>query len=154
MTQTQMEMRAVKAYVQLSKDHDDPFNINQARMFVFDSSQTIWVVSSHSDVYEALEQIQELQNPKLHSMTHLGVETCGWAAPVDDQSDDIPPSEHKERRRCRLVVVIDRNLEVASALGFQNKPLNDIITDNGSARGALSDSVKQAMASIIVQQAS
>ncbi len=153
-----MEVRALKAYVQLQKDHKDPFNSQQARMFTFDSSQTIWVVSSHVDVYEALEQIQDLSNPnpKLQTMTHLGIETCGWAAPVDEtgDNDDTPPSEHPARRRCRLIAVVDRNLEVASALGFQNEPLNKIITDNGSARGALNDAVKEAMAGIIIQQVS
>lgn len=146
-----MEMRAVKAYVQLSEDHLDPFNINQARMFVIDKSKTIWVVSSHADVYEALEQIQQLEDPKLQSMTHLGVETTGWAAPVDTDNDDIAPSMHSQRRRCRLVAVVDRNLEVASCLGFSDSV--ELVTDKGNARGALDDAIKECMAAIVYQQA-
>jgi hypothetical protein len=73
--------------------------------------------------------------------------TCGWAAPIarqdhDDQdaSDDtVPPSQHPQRRRVRLVVVVCDD-GVASVLRFADTP-DDIVTDAGSARGSLADAV-------------
>ena len=79
--------------------------------------------------------------------------TCGWAAPIDrshDRDDDhgddvddanekIPPSQHPQRRRVRLVVVVGDH-GVGSVLRFADTP-KEIVTDAGSARGSLADAV-------------
>ena len=79
--------------------------------------------------------------------------TCGWAAPISRQDhddhddhddhettdDEVPPSQHPQRRRVRLVVVVCDD-GVASVLRFADTP-DDIVTDAGSARGSLADAV-------------
>jgi len=85
--------------------------------------------------------------------------TCGWAAPIDrsdqchdDDDDDaegdddvegddekLPPSQHPQRRRVRLVVVVG-DQGVGSVLRFADAP-KEIVTDAGSARGSLADAV-------------
>ena len=87
-------------------------------------------------------------------MKYLGIETCGWAAPLnnEDGEADVRPSEHEHRRRCRLLALIDRNLDVASIVLFQDDP-EDIIVDNGKAQGLLDEALKRLMACIIYEQA-
>jgi hypothetical protein len=72
--------------------------------------------------------------------------TCGWAAPLpashDDESDDTSltaPSEHPERRRVRLVVVVS-DVGVGSVLRFEDDDEHPIL-DAGAARGPLADAV-------------
>jgi hypothetical protein len=72
--------------------------------------------------------------------------TCGWAAPLpashDDESDDATltaPSEHPERRRVRLVVVVS-DAGVGSVLRFEDDSHHPIL-DAGAARGPLADAV-------------
>jgi hypothetical protein len=84
--------------------------------------------------------------------------TCGWAAPIDkshksaddndnddddDEDDDanekVPPSQHPQRRRVRLVAVVG-DQGVGSVLRFADTP-KEIVTDAGSARGSLADAV-------------
>jgi len=72
--------------------------------------------------------------------------TCGWAAPLpashDDESDDTTltaPSEHPERRRVRLVVVVS-DAGVGSVLRFEDDSDHPIL-DAGAARGPLADAV-------------
>ena len=72
--------------------------------------------------------------------------TCGWAAPLpashDDESDDrelTAPSEHAERRRVRLVVVVS-DVGVGSVLRFEDDNEHPIL-DAGAARGPLADAV-------------
>ncbi|TSA53663.1 MAG: hypothetical protein D4R44_03185 [Actinobacteria bacterium] len=87
-------------------------------------------------------------------MKYLGIETCGWAAPINnaEAADEVRPSQHEGRRRCRLLALIDRNLDVASIVLFEDDP-EDIIIDNGQAEGALDDALKKMMACIIYEQA-
>ena len=72
--------------------------------------------------------------------------TCGWAAPLpaghDDESNDkelSAPSEHPERRRVRLVVVVS-DVGVGSVLRFEDDSDHPIL-DAGAARGPLADAV-------------
>jgi hypothetical protein len=77
--------------------------------------------------------------------------TCGWAAPIDrshesddddvdlDANEKVPPSQHPQRRRVRLVVVVG-DQGVGSVLRFADTP-KEIVTDAGSARGSLADAV-------------
>lgn len=100
--------------------------------------------SDNGDVYELLG------NPfSVHvcaTSDAIGVLTCGWAAPVDDDSDydDLPPSVHPKRRRVRLLVCASRD-GVASVLRFQDDPDNPI-TDEDRASGSLADAVHQLVA--------
>ncbi len=148
-----MEHRALEAYQQLRDQHADPFEMKSCRIFIIDHDNHLEVVSVHKDVYEGLDAIGTLANdPVMHRMKFLGIDTCGWAAPVTDDDLEQPPSVHPNRRRVRLVTLVDRNLQAGSALGFKDEP-DEIITDEGTARGSLADSLKDAMACIVLEQA-
>lgn len=151
-----METRALEAYQRLRDQHADPFNMKVCRIFVIDSDNHMEVVGVHKDVYEGLALMSNLAgDPVMRRMRFLGIDTCGWAAPVtgDNPEDEPAPSTHPSRRRVRLVTLVDRNLEAGSALGFADAP-DDIITDNGTAVGTLADSLKQVMACIVIEQVS
>ena len=109
-----------------------------------DGALRISFLAEHGDVYELLDAPSSAIARMFDAAVVL---TCGWAAPIarqdhDDQdaSDDtVPPSQHPQRRRVRLVVVVCDD-GVASVLRFADTP-DDIVTDAGSARGSLADAV-------------
>ena len=78
-----------------------------------------------------------------------GVQTCAlpicfpvtiWlAAPLnEDGGVDCAPSKHEERRRVRLISIVDRDSNIASILHF-NDTDEDVIDENGDATGSLAD---------------
>ena len=143
----------------------DGFNLPRARLYGVsivdakgiasnqDGALRISFLAEHGDVYELLDA----PSSAIARMFDVAVVlTCGWAAPLDsneqddysrsdDEIDDaideeVPPSQHPLRRRVRLVVAVcDKG--VASVLRFADTP-NDIVTDDGAARGSLADAVK------------
>ena len=143
----------------------DGFNLPRARLYGVsivdakgiasnqDGALRISFLAEHGDVYELLDA----PSSAIARMFDVAVVlTCGWAAQLDSneqddysRSDDeiydaiyeeVPPSQHPLRRRVRLVVTVcDKG--VASVLRFADTP-NDIVTDDGAARGSLADAVK------------
>ena len=132
----------------------DGFNLPRARLYGVSIVDAKGIASNqHGDVYELLDA----PSSAIARMFDVAVVlTCGWAAPLDrnEQDDDsrsddeiddaiddeVPPSQHPLRRRVRLVVAVcDKG--VASVLRFADTP-NDIVTDDGAARGSLADAVK------------
>jgi len=112
-----------------------------------DGALRISFLAEHGDVYELLDAPSSAIARMFDAAVVL---TCGWAAPIsrqdhDDQDDhDVSedasdPSQHPQRRRVRLVVVVCDD-GVASVLRFADTP-DDIVTDAGSARGSLADAV-------------
>ena len=112
-----------------------------------DGALRISFLAEHGDVYELLDAPSSAIARMFDAAVVL---TCGWAAPISRQDhddhddhettdDEVPPSQHPQRRRVRLVVVVcDEG--VASVLRFADTP-DDIVTDAGSARGSLADAV-------------
>ncbi|NDE70739.1 MAG: hypothetical protein EB050_06320 [Actinobacteria bacterium] len=100
-------------------------------------------LAEHGDVYELLDAPSSAIARMFDAAVVL---TCGWAAPIDrdespanEDSSEVPPSQHPQRRRVRLVVTVCDD-GVASVLRFADTP-DDIVTDAGSARGSLADAV-------------
>ena len=131
----------------------DGFDLSRARLYgisIVDEQAVarnengalrITFLAEHGDVYELLEA----QTSAIVRMFDAAVVlTCGWAAPIrgDEENDDesaTPPSQHPERRRVRLVVVVS-DAGVGSVLRFADTP-HDVVTDAGAARGSLADAV-------------
>ena len=148
-----LEQRALDIYRKLKGHHRDPFNMETAQVFIITENEQFQIVGVHQDVYEGLEALTLISSDLImRQMRCIGLETCGWAAPISKDDDETPPSMHRYRRRCRLITIIDRNMECASAIGFSDDPV-DIITDGGNSKGALDDSLKKIMACIIRNQA-
>ena len=98
----------------------DGFDLSRARLYgisIVDEEAAarnengalrITFLAEHGDVYELLEA----QTSAIVRMFDAAVVlTCGWAAPIRDDDEDneessVPPSQHPDRRRVRLVVVV------------------------------------------------
>lgn len=103
-------------------------------------------IASHGDIYEML-----YDNPALTSQVKnydlITIATTGWAAPIKDgkvDDNDLPPSQHPERRRVRLLVSANSHLQFASSISFSDDIENPVY-DYGDARGALAEAVKELM---------
>jgi len=102
----------------------------------FHDGHPIWVKDLEQrggDVYDLLDTITPDE-----SANYYGVITAGWASPVGD-NDHLPPSQHPERRRVELLVVVNRDGSIASALSMSGN--DELIIDEGKAHGALADAV-------------
>jgi regulator of RNase E activity RraB len=141
----------------------DGFDLKRARLYgisvvdeggvdrLEDGALRITFLAEHGDVYELIDAPTSAIVRMFDAAVVL---TCGWAAPIDrsdknDHHDDgdhddvddkkLPPSQHPQRRRVRLVVVVG-DQGVGSVLRFADTP-KEIVTDAGSARGSLADAV-------------
>jgi hypothetical protein len=139
----------------------DGFDLKRARLYgisvvdeggvdrLEDGALRITFLAEHGDVYELIDAPTSAIVRMFDAAVVL---TCGWAAPIDrsvkndhddhDDHDDhekLPPSQHPQRRRVRLVVVVG-DQGVGSVLRFADTP-KEIVTDAGSARGSLADAV-------------
>lgn len=72
----------------------------------------------------------------------LAITTLGWAAPLSDnnENNETPPSQHPERRRVSLFIAVNKTGQMASVLRFQDN--NETALDDGEARGALAEALK------------
>lgn len=94
----------------------------------------------HGDIYKLLASSKSVAVAKASDA--IGVLTVGWAAPTDDNDDvTVPPSEHPNRRRVRLLCVASREY-VASVLRFQDDNDNPIV-DDGKAVGSLAEAIRE-----------
>jgi len=88
---------------------------------------------------------------KLGEVPVIGIETCGWAAPVDAcDGIDCSPSEDPRRQRVRLVAVVNRRQEVASAMAFQDEP--DEVRTSLAGVGVLAEALKECMERVDLMQ--
>jgi hypothetical protein len=118
------------------------FDMNNACLYGVDGDGLIVLCDKNDDVYELLDGSDVADFLTVYS--HIAVATTGWASPMtdDEVANDVPPSQHKDRRRVRLVVLADKN-NMASVLRFSDEP-DEIITDEGKALGALADAINEA----------
>jgi len=94
-------------------------------------------IAQHPDVYELLDAPSSALARMFDAAT---IVTTGWAAPLGpDGTVEGAPSEHAQRRRVRLVVVVADH-GVASVLRFADQP-DDVVTDPGSATGSLAEAI-------------
>ena len=130
--------KAEKEINYILQDYKDPWNLNNASLWVMNANNKMVIKQQNADVYELLKSSETLKIVKNNEF--FTILTCGWAAPISEV-DDCAPSESPNRRRVRLVV--GANISgVASVLRFQDKP-NETIVDEGAARGTLADAVQK-----------
>lgn len=144
---------ATEVWHELATHHDKPFDIPQARIFAISANGFSRVLVTGGDVYRALDQVTDI-NLNADEIG-IGVETCGWAAPVNEgktakqkRENELAPSEHPKRRRCRLITLVNMEEKAGSALGFSDTP-DEVITDEGHATGSLAEALISAMRGII-----
>tara|TARA_B110000503_G_scaffold42846_1_gene70138 strand:- start:2621 stop:3103 length:483 start_codon:yes stop_codon:yes gene_type:complete len=137
---TTTENTAIKAEEQIDlihKDHKEGYDLPNASLWVLNNSGNMVCRKTHPDVYELLSD--EFTVKLVEGYDFFAILTCGWAAPLSDIDDGLPPSQSRNRRRVRLMVGADYN-GVASVLRFADTP-DEIISDSGKAVGAFADAV-------------
>lgn len=118
------------------------FTMSKACLYGVDTDGLIMLAGEHNDIYELLDDCAVADLLTVYS--HVAVATTGWASPItdDEQANEVAPSEHKDRRRVRLVIVADKD-GMASILRFSDEP-DTVITDEGKALGSLADALMEA----------
>jgi len=122
------------------QDYKDEWFLESSSVWVETTNKEIIQVINHRDIYEMLEDHNTVR--AIQNYDFFTVVTSGWAAPLKSENEDcskIVPSEHPERRRIRLIIGANAT-GVASVLRFQDDP-DEIVTDEGRARGSLADAV-------------
>lgn len=142
---------AEATYHELGKEETgDNFAKKEAKVFAVEVGGTIRIIGTSGDVYDLLEGLASRK--LLATDIAVGVETCGWASPITEgMTDDeqVPPSEHPDRRRVRLISIVTRKFEMASAMGFADTP-DEVITDAGTARGTLAEELMNTVKAMVV----
>ncbi len=122
-------------------ESESAFDLAKARLYGInfrgDELQLSFVLE-HGDIYQLLE-VPESACARMFDAAALV--TCGWAAPIAEGASepDGAPSQHPERRRVRLVIVVADG-GVASVLRFRDDAETPIF-DAGEARGPLAEGV-------------
>ena len=143
MTKTMQEV-ALEALDQLEVRRSGFFQPTACVGFLDDDCKLDDDLHEDGDIYEILDGLRK--SVKIYGAPtdgYFALDTCGWAAPLDEarENTEIAPSEHIDRRRVRVVLVINaKNGEVASALKFEDT--SEVITDAGEATGPLADAIK------------
>ena len=98
-------------------------------------------VSSHTDVYELIDEAIAETPFSVRSSDILAIVTSGWAAPLNiDGEMEGKPSQHAERRRVRLLSCVRRSdLRMASIVRFGDT--NETHVDEGHATGSLAEAM-------------
>jgi hypothetical protein len=131
------------------QEGDSRFDLGKANFYSIKTDGTFRLIYSHGDVYEGFENIPSIVRWSKDDEA-IAVESCGWAAPIQEtEDDDTAPSQHPKRRRVRLVSVITNTFETASALGFADS--DEVVTDAGQARGSMADAMLEMMREILTQ---
>ena len=121
---------------------DIDFDLPAARVFYIDKNDRLTSHSFHGDIYDGLNLVMRYPIPDCQI---IGIETCGWAAPLNPDGEPCDaPSEHPARRRVRMVTVCDALLNLASLIVFQDDP-NPLTDEDGDATGHLAVALSQAM---------
>lgn len=111
------------------------------------------LVTKLAPQYEARRTNDDTERPQVGA---LALVTYGWAAPLpnDDSEPHTAPSEHPERRRVRLVQVVEACGALTARIDFiEPETGNSIETVNTTAgRGALTDALTEALAAITENQ--
>jgi hypothetical protein len=120
-------------------DFLDGLDRSKAGVFAMFDGGSIKTISLNADIYQALDSA--VIPP---SAIAVGVETVGWAAPLnpDNEIGDVPPSEHPDRVRVHMVYVI--NDEGKASIREITRPDGvEIVEDYGNASGSLALAVEQ-----------
>lgn len=123
----------------------DSFELPGARLYGINTGDAVesapapCLLAQHPDVYALLESPT---SGLARMFDAAAIVTTGWAAPLDENGEvQGAPSEHAQRRRVRLVVLVANN-GVASVLRFADEP-HDVVTDPGSATGSLAEAIER-----------
>ena len=127
---------------------ENRFDQKQATLYIASDDGLITLASS-GDIYELIDNCRNnpLVQVVIATKTPLAVTTCGWAAPRNTETEtdnELAPSQHPERRRVALFIMVNNAGEMASILRFSDTP-DETVTDNGEAHGSLAEALLELM---------
>lgn len=96
------------------------------------------LIEDGPDVYHLISQTIAKEHNLLWD--RLALYTEGWAAPADASESDVPPSQHPESKRIRMLCVISKEtmlVESIISLDGEDKMMYD-----SSGKGKLADALK------------
>lgn len=97
--------------------------------------------ATSGDVYEMLDTTMVARALEAHDF--VGLVTHGWASQITNGEEPlVPPSQDPNRKRVRLMVVVDKN-HMFSAIRIDGD--DELKTDEGMATGALADAIRRAV---------
>lgn len=122
-------------------ESDALFTTNTAALYEIDPTNPesifgLVLIDKSQDSYELIEN-----NTNTIRKHPLALTTFGYAAPLPetDNTHDLPPSQHPQRRRISLFIAVNKTGKMASVLRFQDT--NETTPDDGQARGALAEAL-------------
>lgn len=116
---------------------EESFETRPARGLHITQCGDVRTVHEADDAYEVLAQMARLSLPT--DVASIGLHTTGWASPIYEGA----PSEHPERQRVELVVVVNRHFEIVSIARLATRH-EDISSTDGE--GPITDALTAAMA--------
>ena len=143
-----LEQRVADLMVVLGVDEgENRYNLGKANFYAIKADGTYRLIHTDGDVYEGFENLPNIVRLS-DEEEGIAVETCGWAAPIqENEDDDTAPSQHPKRRRVKLLALITRTFEMASAIAFADD--ENIITDGGQAQGTMADAMIDTMRELV-----
>lgn len=136
---------ALLAFYQSAALHDDdPFAMERVRLYDLSETGQLRLLLEPLDIYVGFAAIPCIQH-SIGASPFIVLETGGWAAPLSVvSSSDVPPSEQEERRRVRVVMVGDREGQIASAISLADQP-EEVICNVEEGEGPLVDAFREAL---------
>jgi len=108
-----------------------------------DNSISCEKITDYGDIYQML-QLSTHHADKLGEYDLVAVLTAGWAAPnKDDESDNVAPSEHPERRRVKLALIGYTANQTSSIIAFDGDPEYIYASGEGNGSGALQETFEE-----------
>ena len=99
-------------------------------------------IAENRDVYDMLDDMMNAILVWESGYNGFAIVTTGWAAPIDkynDDNNDVAPSQHPERRRCRVMTMM-HNSKMGSSLRFIGD--KTVTYDEGNAMGTLASGMR------------
>lgn len=128
------------AQFQLDKSKGIAFDANSARVFHIDDDGLFTLIDHNRDVYDLLDDDDLATSLSKADNISVGVLTYGWAAPIQDDEDfDVPPSQHKDRKRVRVLITACDHGKFVTFLRFESDP--DTVETQGGGEGSMADAI-------------
>lgn len=145
--------RGEKALFQLDNSKGMAFDSHSARIFHIDDDGLFTLIDHNRDVYDLLDDDDVATDLSKADNISVGVLTYGWAAPITDDSDqsDVPPSQHPDKKRVRVLVTACDHGKFLTFLRFEADP--DTVETQGGGEGSMADAIQQLINKIQTKKA-
>ena len=133
---------------------DHEANYSNARLYHIDEEGVYSLIDFNSDVYELLSNEDASTDLSKYDNIAIAVVTYGWAAPItDDDSDesDVPPSQHKDRKRVRVFATACEHGSRQTFLRFEQDP--DTVESQGEGTGSMADAISALITKSLTKKA-